>query len=83
MESEELVVSKEGEEESQVVWQDPAQAEEMRLAVSRLSSGRESLRPGLENDQDLAGMEMETMGSLNIDDLTANMMEQDKEYTEQ
>ena len=65
-ESEELVVRREGEKESQVVWQDPEEAEEMRLAVSRMSTGSEVL-------------EMETMGSLNIDNLTANMVQAEEE----
>ena len=60
------MVRREGEKESQVVWQDPEEAEEMRLAVSRMSTGSEVL-------------EMETMGSLNIDNLTANMVQAEEE----
>ena len=59
-----------------MVWEDPKEVEErMKL----LKSMEKSLQSVKENDQNTTGMEMETMGSIDMDNLTANMMEAEKE----
>ena len=72
------------EKESQVLWEDPQEVEDRMKLVNQMKSMEKSLQPVAENDQEendqeTTGMEMETMGSINVDNLTANMMEAEKE----
>ena len=75
------------EKESQVLWEDPKEVEDRMKLVNQMKSMEKSLQTVAENDQeendqDTTGMEMETMGSINVDNLTANMMEAEKENIE-
>ena len=69
------------EKESQVLWEDPKEVEERMKLLEKMKSMEmeKSLQSREENDQDMTGMEMETMGSIDVDNLTANMMEAEKE----
>ena len=72
------------EKESQVLWEDPQEVADRMKLVNQMKSMEKSLQPVAENDQEendqeTTGMEMETMGSINVDNLTANMMEAEKE----
>ena len=66
------------------MWEDPQEVEDRRKLVNQMKSMEKSLQTVAENDQEendqeTTGMEMETMGSINVDNLTANMMEAEKE----
>ena len=65
-----------------MVWEDPKEVEERMKLVDEMKSMEKSLQTLEENDQDTTEMEMETMGSINVDNLTANMMEAEKENIE-
>ena len=67
------------EKESQVLWEDPKEVEERMKLVNQMESMEKSLQTVEENDQDTTGMDMETMGSIDVDNLTANMLEEEKE----
>ena len=69
------------EKESQVVWEDPQEVEERRklLGQMEMRSMEKSLQSLQENDQNTTEVEMETMGSIDVDNLTANMLEAEKE----
>ena len=69
------------EKESQVLWEDPKEVEERMKLLEQMKSMEmeKSVQSREEDDQDTTGMEMETMGSINVDNLTANMMEAEKE----
>ena len=47
--------------------------------LQQMKSSEKNLQSLEENDQDATEVEMETMGSINVDNLTANMMEAEKE----
>ena len=72
------------EKESQVVWEDPKEVEERMklLGQMEMRSMEKSLQSLQENDQNTTEVEMETMGSIDMDNLTANMMEAEKENLE-
>ena len=66
------------------MWEDPQEVEDRMKLVNQMKSMEKSLQTVAENDQEendqeTTGMEMETMGSINVDNLTANMMEAEKE----
>ena len=62
------------------MWEDPQEAEQRKKLLNQMKSREnESLQPVQENDQDPSGIEMETMGSINMDNFTADMMEAEKE----
>ena len=67
------------EKESQVLWEDPKEVEERMKLLQQMKSSEKNLPSLEENDQDATEVEMETMGSINVDNLTANMMEAEKE----
>ena len=69
------------EKESQVVWEDPKEVEERMklLGQMEMRSMEKSLQSLQENDQNTTEVEMETMGSIDMDNLTANMLEAEKE----
>ena len=69
------------EKESQVLWEDPKEVEERMKLLEQMKSMEmeKSVQSREDDDQDTTGMEMETMGSINVDNLTANMMEAEKE----
>ena len=60
-----------------MVWEDPKEVEERMKLVDEMKSMEKSLQTLEENDQDMT--EMETMGSIDVDNLTANMLEAEKE----
>ena len=63
-----------------MLWEDPYEVEERKKLVMQMKTmEKKGLQQVQENDQDVSGMEMETMGSINIDNLTANMLEAEKE----
>ena len=65
-----------------MAWQDMEDMERRtRLANQMMSAEAEPNQTSqvTENDQNPTGMDMETMGSINVDDLTTNMMEAEKE----
>ena len=67
-----------------MLWEDPQEVEDRMKLVNQMKSMEKSLQTVAENDQEendqeTTGMEMETMGSINVDNLTANMMEAEKE----
>ena len=47
--------------------------------LGQMKSMEKSLQSLQENDQDTTGMDMETMGSIDVDNLTTNMLEAEKE----
>ena len=59
------------------MWEDPKEVEERMKVVNQMKSMEKSLQTLEENDQDMT--EMETMGSIDVDNLTANMLEAEKE----
>ena len=61
------------------MWEDPKEVEERMKLVNQMESMEKSLQTVEENDQDTTGMDMETMGSIDVDNLTANMLEEEKE----
>ena len=61
------------------MWEDPKEVEERMKVVDQMKSMEKSLQTLEENDQDTTGMDMETMGSIDVDNLTANMLEEEKE----
>ena len=70
-----------------MLWEDPKEVEDRMKLVNQMKSVEKSLQTVAENDQeendqDTTEMEMETMGSINVDNLTANMMEAEKENIE-
>ena len=70
-----------------MLWEDPKEVEDRMKLVNQMKSMEKSLQTVAENDQeendqDTTEMEMETMGSINVDNLTANMMEAEKENIE-
>ena len=67
------------EKESQVVWEDPEEVEERMKLLGQMKSMEKSLQSLQENDRDTTGMDMETMGSIDVDNLTTNMLEAEKE----
>ena len=72
-------LSVEVDKESQVVWEDPEEVEERMKLLGQMKSMEKSLQSLQENDQDTTGMDMETMGSIDVDNLTTNMLEAEKE----
>ena len=56
--------------ESQVTWEDPKEVEERMKLLEQMKS-MDTSPPPLETSM----MEMETMSSIDIDNITANMME--------
>ena len=72
-----LPVSK--DKESQVLWEDPKEVEERMKLLQQMKSSEKNLPSLEENDQDETEVEMETMGSIDVDNLTANMLEAEKE----
>ena len=56
--------------ESQVTWEDPKEVEERMKLLEQMKSMDTSPTP-----LDTSMMEMETMSSIDIDNITANMME--------
>ena len=62
-----------------MLWEDPKEVEERMKVVDQMKSMEKSLQTLEENDQDTTGMDMETMGSIDVDNLTANMLEEEKE----
>ena len=67
------------DKESQVLWEDPKEVEERMKLLQQMKSSETNLPSVEENDQDETEVEMETMGSINVDNLTANMLEAEKE----
>ena len=68
------------EKESQVLWEDPQEAEQRKKLLNQMKSREnQSFQPVQENDQDPSVMEMETMGSINMDNFTADLLEAEKE----
>ena len=61
------------------MWEDPKEVEERMKLLQQMKSSEKNLPSVEENDQDETEVEMETMGSINVDNLTANMMEAEKE----
>ena len=61
------------------MWEDPKEVEERMKVVNQMKSMEKSLQTLEENDQDTTEMDMETMGSIDVDNLTANMLEAEKE----
>ena len=61
------------------MWEDPKEVEERMKLLQQMKSSEKNLPSLEENDQDETEVEMETMGSINVDNLTANMMEAEKE----
>ena len=71
------------EKESQVLWEDPQEAEQRKKLLNQMKSREnQSFQPVQENDQDPSVMEMETMGSINMDNFTADLLEAEKEKLE-
>ena len=62
-----------------MLWEDPKEVEERMKLLQQMKSSEKNLPSLEENDQDATEVEMETMGSINVDNLTANMMEAEKE----
>ena len=66
-----------------MAWQDMEDMERRtRLANQMMSAEAEPNQTSqvTENDQNPTEMDMETMGSINVDDLTTNMMEAEKSF---
>ena len=67
------------EKESQVLWEDPQETEERNKLVVNINKGEDNLPAVAETEQETSTMEMETMGSIDMENLTANMLENEKE----